>query len=377
LVWKRWSRNLGTKLLSFLVAVGLWLSVTNQIEFENELVFPIEYTNWPAGLTAVQPLPDEVRARVRGKGKFMRYTLRDGVCRIDMSGNQIGFNTIAVNGGDLVLPTEVEVARAEVLEPMRISVELDETVIRDVPIHPTVLGEPDSRHVQVGKTFVNPTVARVKGPRKLVDEITLLSTKDFDIGGSRSTMRKRVRLVAPEHETVEVTPSMVEIGITIEPLVTRRIENVTLSISESDSGYLATFRPPSISIEITGARSIVGVAVDDVTNLTLQSSAWRPGTSILSFVQGNGRELVFTPNDSVPVPTVGLPGPTSTDSTAKPVGSSASPKDRLPAALEGTAIGQLPLPRDVAVISVEPRRVVVIVSTATETPRIVKSENSP
>jgi hypothetical protein len=74
---------------------------------------------------------------------------------------------------------------------------------------------------------------------------------------------------------------------------------------------------------------------------------------------------------------VGLPGPTSTDSTAKPVGSSASPKDRLPAALEGTAIGQLPLPRDVAVISVEPRRVVVIVSTATETPRIVKSENSP
>lgn len=376
MVWKRWSRNLGTKLLSFLVAVGLWLSVTNQIEFENELVFPIEYTNWPAGLTAVQKLPEEVHARVRGKGKFMRYTLRDGVCRIDMSGNQIGLNTIAVNGGDLVLPAEVDVARAEVLDPVRISIELDETVIRDVPIHPTVVGEPDSRHVQVGKTFVNPTVARVKGPRKLVDEITLLSTKEFDIDGARSTMRKRVRLVAPAHETVEVTPSMVEIGITIEPLVTRRIENVALSISESDSGYLATFRPPSINVEITGARSVVAVAVDEVTNLTLQSTAWRPGTSILSFVGADGRELTFAPHDSFPLVTAIPPGD-SLSPGGKTNGPPDSPKDRVPAALEGTAIAQLPLPRDVEVVSVEPTRVVVIVSAANQAPKIVQSSESP
>ena len=371
MVWKRWSRNLGTKLLSFVVAVGLWLSVTNQIEFENELEFPIEYTNWPAGLTPVQKLPETVRARVRGNGKFMRYTLRDGVCRIDMSGNQIGWNTIAVSGAELVLPAEVEVARAEVLEPTRLSIELDETVIRDVPIHPTVVGSPDERYVQVGKTFVNPNVARVKGPRKLVDEIALLSTKEFDIDGGRGTVRKRVRLVPSPHETVEITPTMVEIGITIEPIVARRIENVALAISESDSGYLATFRPASISIEITGARSIVEVA--EVAQLTLQSSAWRPGTSILTFVESTGRELVFEPHLPFPLEPA-LPEGGSNGSGG---GSSGNPQ-RVRAAIEGRAVAQLPLPREVEVTRVDPARVVVIVGTESDTPRIVRSsESSP
>src|SRR5262245_57539412 len=65
LVWKRWlhnlTRNPAEKLLSLVIAVALWFSVTQQLEFEQTLVFPIEYANRPAGLTPIDALPTEAK----------------------------------------------------------------------------------------------------------------------------------------------------------------------------------------------------------------------------------------------------------------------------------------------------------------------------
>lgn len=38
--WRTWTDNLGAKILSFVVAVGLWYSVTNRLEFEDTVDFP-------------------------------------------------------------------------------------------------------------------------------------------------------------------------------------------------------------------------------------------------------------------------------------------------------------------------------------------------
>lgn len=344
--WKFLTRNLSAKLLSFFFAIVLWLSVTNQIDFEEEIVFPVEYVNRPEGLSSIQALPDEVRCSVRGKGRFLRYSLRDAVCRIDLSGNQAGVNTITVSGSNLVLPSDAKVARVEVLEPKRILAEFDETVIRDIPVTPTVVGVPAAKHMQVGKTFVNPAAARVKGPRKLVDQIALVSTDEIDIAGNKNTVRKKVKLLESFGPTVEITPAVVEIGITIEPVLVARIDRVQVSVGAPlPEGWIANVRPELVSVRISGPRSFVEVAQQQVSRLLLSSEEWKLGSNDLALREIDGRLLVFG--------ALAPAGP----ATPIPPGTPPPPK---------AITAELALPPDVEIVGVEPDRLLVALQRGRE-----------
>jgi hypothetical protein len=358
-VWREWTRNLGAKILSFVVAGGVWLSVTNKIEFEKTLEFPIEYANRPAGLTSVEPLPQNVKVRVRGKGKFLRYTLREGFLQVDLSGYQIGQNQILYSGEDLILADDVEVSRADVVEPRRAVVEFDETVVRDVAITPSVVGAPDERYTQVGKTFLSPAMARVKGPRRLVDDITLLATREIDISEKRSTVRKRVRLRPPPSPTIEVTPMTVDVGITIEPLLVQRIDAVHLVVQSGGKpvGNIS-FRPALVAVEIEGARSIVEVAVKEMSSLFLHAEEWPIGTGQLSFESLRGRDVLFTLESPFPA----LPDTTLVGGTGD------GPPDSAGTVPTRQITGQLPLPRDVSVLSLVPQRFLVTVTDPARPP---------
>ncbi|GJM45569.1 MAG: hypothetical protein DHS20C21_24110 [Gemmatimonadota bacterium] len=365
MVWRDWTQNPGAKLLSFVVAVGVWLSVTNRIEFEKTLEFPVEYVNGAPGLTSIDPLPETVQVRVRGKGKFLRYTLRSGICRVDLSGYQIGRNLILFSGEDMVFPDDVDVSRVEVLEPRRAAVDFDETVIRDIAISPTVVGNPDPRYIQVGKTFLSPAKARVKGPRRLVDEIGLLATAEIDIGQKRSTVRKRVGLRSPDSRTVEVTPMTVEVGITIEPLVNEQISGVALATSSGvEMPGLATFRPAQVTVQIEGARSIVEVAAKEMSSLLVVSDAWELGTWQLRFREFRDRDIVFgverlSSNE-------GAASGRAATRAASPDSATTGPELLRFEPTELEVVARLPLPRDVNVLSISPDRVLVDVKEVVE-----------
>lgn len=337
--WRSWTRNLSAKILSFFFAIGLWFFVTNQIDFEEEVVFPVEYVNRPEGLTSIQALPEEVRCMVRGKGRFLKLALRDAVCRIDLAGNQAGVNTITVSGANLVLPTDASVARVEVLEPKRILAEFDETVIRDIPITPTVVGMPAAKHAQVGKTFVNPAAARVKGPRKLVDQVALVSTDEIDISGDRNSLRRKVRLLESFGPTVEITPEAVEIGITIEPVLFGQIDGVAIDVTGgAPDGWIGRAEPESVTVRVSGARSYVEAAEKNVSRLLLSSDSWKIGANDLALRRIDGERLVFG---------AGAP--------AGPAADSATDPPEAPRAV----VGELALLPDVEIIGLEPDRFVV------------------
>lgn len=337
--WRDWTQNAGAKILSFVIAAGLWFSVTNRIEFEDTTDFPVEYLNRPEGLSTIEPLPERVHARVHGKGKFLRYRLRDGVCRVDLGGFQKGQNRIAFAGEDVVLPEDVQTTRIEILEPRRVTVEFDETITRDVAIVPAVVGSPDSRYVQVGRTFLNPARANVKGPRKLVDEIALVHTREIDIDGKKSTVRRQVRLVPSDFPTVEITPASVDVGITIEPLVTQRLPRAVLRGAGVPPSLRVAFEPAEVIVDAEGARPVVEiVAREDSLVLSMESPAWKAGVYTLAVKEIHGGKITF---EARPRATAAAEG-TSTDAAADTTASAV------------TIRGELALPPDVEVLSLTP-----------------------
>jgi len=350
LSWKRWSDNLGAKLLSLVAAIALWLSVTNEIEFEKTLTFPIEYVNLPEGTTPVRELPHEVRARIRARGKFLAYRLRGGVCRVDLSRHTTGISNVAVDGANLILPGDVAVAHKEVVEPRTIALELDELVMREIAINAPVIGEPARGFVRVGNTAVSPLTAKVSGPRRFVDEIGLISTQPIDIDRDRSTVRKRVRLVPPGPATVKVEPAVVEVGITIEALVEREIPGVVLEMAGAvPEGMRLDFRPASLRVQVSGARSMVDVAAAELGSVKLRTDSlatWKPGTKVLRLRGLRGSDVVFAPAGAVP----SLPAPTGS----------------LPVPDASEIVGNLSVPSGVEIRGVQPDRVVLTIAREAE-----------
>jgi hypothetical protein len=358
LPWKRWTRNAGSKALAFIASLALWFSVTNEIEFEKTLHLPIEYVNLPDGITAVQQLPTEAEARIRARGKFLGYRLRGGVCRVDLSRNQVGMNNLVIDGANLVLPGDVSVVKRELIQPRQINVEFDELVVRDILIDAVVNGEPDSRNVRIGKTFVSPSVARVSGPRKLVDEIGLIHTEPIDIEGNRGNVRKKIRLEPPGPPTVVVRPGMVEVGITIEPRVSREIPGIALKVGNLPDSLEATFRPESLMIEVSGARSIVEVAIADGATLSIHADAWPMGAMVLEVKEFRGPEIVFEAR----APQAAAPFPVLAAGDAPP-GAADPASEARPAVPTGEIVARLPLPREVSILRVVPRRIELEVRT--------------
>ncbi|MCA9753834.1 MAG: YbbR-like domain-containing protein [Gemmatimonadetes bacterium] len=362
--WKNWTDNAPAKILSFLVALLLWFSVTNEIEFENDYQFPVEYVNRPAGLTSLQPLPDHVIATVRGKGKFLWLRLRDGVCSVDLSGYQIGQNRILFSGQDIVLPKDVPVSRIDVKEPRRVTVDFDTTVVRDIPITPQVIGDLAANYTQVGKTFLSPPMARVKGPRKLVDQMALLPTVEIDVRGQKNSVRRKVRLEPPASPTVEVTPMTVDIGITIEPLIKRSLDGLTLEIASAAAppATKITFEPPVLAVEIEAAKSVVEAAVREVTSVVVSAENWTVGTSVLEYRELRDGRLVFAARDSFPFQD--LPPAAATNGAPRPTPD--APPEPEPVAVHGEVLARLALPREVKVLGITPDHVRVRVRELAE-----------
>jgi hypothetical protein len=377
-----WTRNVLAKLGALLLAIVVWFSVTSGIEFEQEIDFPIEYVNWPEGLTSVEPLPQTVRARVRGKGKFLSISLRDGVCRIDLSSYQIGLNNFLVSGENLRLPADVEVSHKEIVRPRSIQAEFDTSVIRDVPISAWVTGEPAANYVRVGKIFVSPTVARVRGPRMLVDQIGLLSTEEVDIQGDRRTVRRQVPIARPFPATVEISPSLVEIGITIEPVIERSIEGVALETAgKLPKEWQFHFFPPSITVSIAGAHSLVEVSESQVTSLLLGGGKWSLGTTRLAVKEIRDRKIVFAPRDSLPFVSLlaaedGEGGRARADAGWEEGVAGPLPRDVTPSVTSEVS-GGLPLPPDVRILTVKPREVVLWISKTSSKKNLARGTEGP
>jgi len=85
------TQNLGWKLLSLLLAVGLWLAIAREPEVATSLSVPVEFKNMRDDLDISGNLPDRVFLEVRGtSGRLSRDNLSALAVVLDLSDAQPG-----------------------------------------------------------------------------------------------------------------------------------------------------------------------------------------------------------------------------------------------------------------------------------------------
>jgi YbbR domain-containing protein len=187
--------NAGLKVVSLLLATGLWLAVARSPIAEVEMTVPIEFESLPDNLEIDSATFTQAQVRIRGPERVIQHLQpTDVMAEIDLSKVQAGTRTFDL--ADRVhVPQDLEVVQ---IIPGQFRLSFDERVTRKLEVHPHVTGS-FAAGLQVAQVIADPSSVTVTGPRRRVEAIDGAVTDAVDASGTltRSTFATHAYVTDP------------------------------------------------------------------------------------------------------------------------------------------------------------------------------------
>jgi YbbR domain-containing protein len=211
------TRNLGWKLLSILLAVGLWLAIAREPEVATSLSVPVEFKNMRDDLDISGNLPDQVFLEVRGpSGRLSRDNLSALAVVLDLADAQPGQRTYNIRGRNLNLPSGVAFYRAV---PSQLTLRFDQLAIKEESVQPLFVNQPAS--YRIASQDFSPVKVRIRGSQDHVQAITQIKTDPIDLSAvaGEQVFHTHLNIGDPQVRLVD-TSSDITVRVKLEKILT-------------------------------------------------------------------------------------------------------------------------------------------------------------
>jgi YbbR domain-containing protein len=209
-VQRTFVHNIGLKLVSLLLAIGLWLVVARDPIAEVEMKVPIEFHNLPENLEIDSASFTEAQIRVRGPERVIhRLQVTDVRAEIDLASVRPGERTFDLTGRQVHVPQDVEVVQ---IYPGQFHLSFDNRATRVVEVRPRVIGNFASG-MRVAQVIADPPNIMITGPRRRVEAVEAAITDPVDASGvmTRATFVTQAYVPDPLIQVVHPTPIRVTV----------------------------------------------------------------------------------------------------------------------------------------------------------------------
>jgi len=195
--------NFGLKILSLLLAAGLWFLISpDEQPAEVAVRAPIVFQHVPAHLEISSESIPEAQIRVRGPERFIRQLQANEIhAEIDLADVKPGERTFDLTSQQVRHPREVLVVQ---VVPSQLHLAFDTRLTRDVEIHPRVTGDfTDSERT----VTADPVRITITGPRNHVEKVEWATTDPIDATGTRgrAVFTTNVYVADPLVQVVQTT----------------------------------------------------------------------------------------------------------------------------------------------------------------------------
>ncbi|MCU0255202.1 MAG: CdaR family protein, partial [Vicinamibacterales bacterium] len=179
-------RNPVLKLLSVALAVLLWLAISRDQLVERTLRVPLEYQNVPEGHEIVGDPPGTVDVRVRGaSGALGRLGAGEIVAVLNLEGARSGPRLFHLLTAQVRAPFGIEVTQ---VSPPTVSLTLERTGRKMVPVNPAIEGEPAPGYV-ASRVTSEPAMVEVTGPESRLALLEEATTEPVSIQEATRSVR--------------------------------------------------------------------------------------------------------------------------------------------------------------------------------------------
>ena len=271
--------NWPAKILS--LAAAVLLVVFNNVSRLEERYFsvPVQLI-LPTDHVPSAPYAQRARITLRGDGDDIFRILEDDVqVFVDLSAHD--------NDGVYRAPVQVDkrgsaldVEPLEIrVEPVEISVTLEERARRSVEVLPSLSGFPAPGY-QLGQYQLSPSTVEIQGPRSTVEEVYSIETEDIELAGRDRDFSVRVRLVPPDPMVSVIGGDVVEFrGMIEESVVLHTFEPVEPVLLGLRPGLTIVSSLPSGSVRVQGRQFDLDEIQPNEVQLAVDASAvTTPGT---------------------------------------------------------------------------------------------------
>jgi len=247
--------NWVAKLVSFVLAVGLWYYAVGEEGIEVTRTIPLEIKLEHEKLSVVGSPKRFILATLQAPRSLLANLTSDElkaehrIKKIDAPGDY----SFRPEARDIKLPSEQ--IRVVNIQPEVIQVKIDEVIVQKLEIEPNFLGEPAIGYrLEAGEVQQDPTAVLVEGPKSQVEKLGKIKTQPIDLVGRVRSFRKTVRV-----ETLPglnlLTESLVDVYVPIrEAIGEKTFEKISVKIL-GPTGALnrISVEPAEVSLVLRGS----------------------------------------------------------------------------------------------------------------------------
>jgi YbbR domain-containing protein len=210
-------RNWLLKIISILVALGLWLILVpaDKILSEKTLTVALETRNTPASLEIVEKSASTVDITVRAPSRILNQISPSTLsARLDLERATIYQQEYPLNKTMISLPPGADVIE---IRPNKVQIKLEGTKEASLEVHPSVRGKV-AAGFRIAKIEVDPKEVVVRGPESKVKSKDHVVTAPVDVTNLAKTADFEVDIILPKPELRLVSARTTAIvTVTIEP----------------------------------------------------------------------------------------------------------------------------------------------------------------
>ena len=213
LVKRVFVQNFSLKLISLMLATGLWLVVARDPLAEVELRVPIEFHSVPENLEIDSASFTEAQVRLRGPGRLI-HLLRSGDVRaeIDLAGVRAGSRTFDLSSRNIHVPQDYEVVQ---IVPGQFQLSFDNRMNRSVEVRPRVTGN-FAQGKRIGQVIAEPATITISGPQRRVQAVEAATTDPVDASGTMDRASFVTQAYVPDPLIQVVHPTPVRVTVIME-----------------------------------------------------------------------------------------------------------------------------------------------------------------
>ncbi|HYU46163.1 MAG TPA: CdaR family protein [Terriglobales bacterium] len=206
-------QNFGLKLISLLLAVGLWLAVAHDPIAEVEIKVPIEFHNLPENLEIDSASFTQAQIRVRGPERAIhRLETSDVRAEISLANVRPGERTFDLTARQVHVPQDLEVVQ---IIPGQLQLSFDTRTARTVEVRARVTGT-FAGGMRVAQAIADPPAIMITGPRRRVEAVESATTDPVDASGTMTRASFLTQAYIPDPLIQVVRPTPIRVTVIME-----------------------------------------------------------------------------------------------------------------------------------------------------------------
>lgn len=205
--------DIGLKLVSLALAVGLWANVARDPIAEVEMRVPIEFHNLPTNLEVDSANFTEAQIRLRGPERLI-HQLQNGDVRaeLDLAAVNPGERTFDLTARHVHVPQDLEVVQ---IIPGQYHLSFDTRDVRIVEVRPRMTGSFASG-MRVAQVIADPPKVTISGPRRRVEAVEAAITDAVDASGTVTRASFVTQAYVPDPLIQIVHPTPIRVTVIME-----------------------------------------------------------------------------------------------------------------------------------------------------------------